>query len=133
MMPALVIVGALGLLLGSIFFLVYVVDKRSNGGLSSFQRRAILKRGLTARATVLDAVSLSTSMAGRVLLHKAQVVLEVRGVAAEPYRAQYRGIVTSAEWIGVRPNIELPVRVDPADRTRVLFDWDAYWGRGNQK
>src|SRR5688572_27456750 len=79
----------------------WTADRKKHGGLWWWQQRRILKKGLRGTGVVLDAASLSTRLANRILFHRAEVVVDVEIEGREVYRAQIRAEVPSSLWLNL--------------------------------
>ncbi len=83
---------------------------------------AILAAGVPARATVLELRDSGTTINDDPVVI---FVLAVEPAAGEPFRAETRALVARLDVPQVQPGRVLPVRYDPADRTRVAIDlWE---------
>jgi hypothetical protein len=109
---------------------VFVVrlDRKRFKGIPASRRRAVMKRGGTAEATVLDRNEVGVRSVGQhssILYHLADLVLEVRPPGAASYRAPCRQEFIGSQWMDLQEGTIVPVRIDAADPQLVYVDIDA--------
>ncbi|MGE0424506.1 MAG: hypothetical protein AB7O88_19760 [Reyranellaceae bacterium] len=83
---------------------------------------ALLRTGIAGTATVLSLRDTGTT------INRVHAVVELGLLVAIPGRAPYQAraetMVARMNWGSVQPGMQLSVRVDPADATRIAIDWN---------
>lgn len=83
--------------------------------------RALLRSGISGTATVLSLRDTGTTV------NRVNAVVELGLMVALPGRAPYQAkletMIGRMNWGGVQPGMQLAVRVDPTDLSRITIDW----------
>lgn len=114
---------AFGLLMvvGTIGFTL-VLDRRASNGFWLWQRLALRRRGLRGRAVVMSRIDRGTvRVVKHRVIHRYDLVLDVRLDGEEPYRVSMTLHASLLDYT-TSEGKNIPVLVDPRDRTRVLYD-----------
>jgi hypothetical protein len=81
------------------------------------ERQRLMRDGLVGIATITD---IRENVAGTTLGSWHELVLDVQVPNREPYRATRRVAVELSTSMHIRIGAQVPVRVDPRDRSKVL-------------
>ncbi len=106
-----------------IAFLVARYEKNITGGLYFWQRSALARNGRQGSAVVLDALEISWSGSGRLILRLMDLALEVQAPGMAPWRTSLRYKLTFSDQMLVATGKNVPVRFDPASPSRIMIDW----------
>lgn len=110
-------------LLAVIVFVTLLYEKKRTAGLFFWERLGLYDRGAQATAMVLQRMEVSSSVSGTIVFHLDDIVLEVRGEGAPPFRASVRYELPSSKHSDVREGETVPVRFDPKRPSRLIIDW----------
>ena len=81
--------------------------------------RTVLEQGIPAQAKIVG-----VQQTGVLVNHQPQIVfeLEVQPPGGAPYRAQAKAVVPMVHIPQLQPGAEVPVKIHPADPTKVVLD-----------
>lgn len=112
---ALIIVASLAVSLVIIFFVFRYVRKMSG---TSKEQQQVLLNGIPAQGRILAVAPTGTMINYQPV---ANITLEVHPMGGAPYQAQVTRIVSQFQMAQFQVGATVPVKVDPADASKVVI------------